>query len=137
MRIGIAHHRQFLLEIDEFLQRLGDHVVMQHIGDRHIVAGPGADHIAIGAGAVDHMLAGDVALVGDDLPFARRQRLDVGHARAAVDFGAELARARRHGVGDVGGRHMAVGHGAERGLDAEGVEEGMVLLDLGGRVCAS
>ena len=40
MRVGIAHHRQFHFEIDQFLERLGDHVVMQHVGDRHIVPGP-------------------------------------------------------------------------------------------------
>ncbi len=132
MRIGIAHHRQFHLEVDQLLERLGDHVVMQHVGDRYVVAGPGADDVAIGAGGIDHMLADDVALVGDDPPFARWKKLDVGDAGAAIDFGAELARAGRHRIGDVGGRDMAVGHGPEGGLDAEGFEEGMVLLDLAG-----
>ena len=47
MGIGVAHHRQFRLEIDELLQRFGDRIVMQHIGDRHIMAGPGTNHIAI------------------------------------------------------------------------------------------
>ena len=48
-------------------------------------------------------------------------------ARAPVDLGAELARPGRHRIGDIGRRHMAVGHGAEGRLDAEGLEEGMIL----------
>ena len=78
------------------------------------------------------MLAGDVALVGDDQPFAGLLKLDVGDAGAAVDLGAELAGAGRHGVGDVGRRDMAVGHGEEGRLDAEGFEVGMVGADLVG-----
>ena len=70
------------------------------------------------------------SLIGRYAPFARRQMLDVRHARAAIDFGAELARAGGHGVGHVGRRDVAVVHGAESGFDAEDVEEGMVLRDL-------
>ncbi len=132
MGIGIAHHREFHLEVDEFLQRLGDDVLVQHVGDGGDVARPRGHHVAVGAGAVDHMLAIDVALVGEDAPFAVGQELDVGDTGAAVDGGTEVAGSCGHGVGHVGGRHMAIGDGAECRLDAEGLEEGMVFLDLGG-----
>jgi hypothetical protein len=132
VRIGVAHHRKFLRQVDQLLQRLGDDVVVQHVADRHVVAGPRAHHVGIGAGSVDHMLASDVALVGDHLPLARGQLLDVGDKCPPVDFGAALARTCRHGVRDVCRGHVAVSHGQVAHLDAEGLEMGMVFGNLVG-----
>ena len=132
MRPRIAQHRQLALAIDELLQRLGDHVMMQEIGDRHGVAGPRADHVGIGAGRIHHMLAADGAALGDDLPLARRQAADVGGAAAAMDGGAAAAGAGRHGVGDIGRCHMAVGEGDVGRLDPEGLDKGVIGLDLVG-----
>lgn len=130
MRVRIAHHRQFELEIDQLLERFGDYVVMQHVGDGCGMPGPTRHHIAVGASSVHHMLAIDVAVLGEHAPLAVGQQLDVGDPAAPMDFSAELARARRHGIGDIRGRHMSVMHGPERGLDAEGFEIGMMLRYL-------
>ena len=46
--------------------------------------------------------------------------------------GAAAAGAGRHGVGDVGRRHMAVGEGDKGRLDPEGLDEGVMGLDLVG-----
>ena len=73
-----------------------------------------------------------VALIGDHLPFSGRQQPDVGCPGAAIDLRAEFACAGRHGVGDVGRRHVAVVDGQESGLDAEGFEIGMMLPDFVG-----
>ena len=78
------------------------------------------------------MLADDIAMIGDDFPFARWQQLDIGDERAAVDFRAELARARSHRIGNVGGCHMAIGDRVECGLHAIGIQKRMNLLDLFG-----
>ena len=56
----------------------------------------------------DHVLADDVALVGDDLPFAAARRLDRGHGRLAVDLGAVVARAARERLRQIGGLDVAV-----------------------------
>ena len=130
--VGVAHNGEFHVEVDQLLQRLGDHIVVQHVGDRHVVPGPGAHHVAVRAGGIHHVLAVDGSLLGEHAPFAIGQQLDVHHPVAAHDLGPQLAGACCHGVGDVGGCHVAVGHRPEGGLDAGGVEEGVILLDLGG-----
>ena len=70
MAVGIAHHRQFRRKGDQLFHRFSDEVVMQHIGNGHIVAGPRANHIGIRPGRIDHMFTDDVALIGDNFPFA-------------------------------------------------------------------
>ncbi len=129
-RPGIAHHRQFRLVRDQLRHRLGDDVVMQHVGDRYAVAGPGANHVAIGAAGVHHMLAADLALIGDHQPFAGVEPADIRDPRAAVNLGAERARTRGHRHGDIGGRHVAVSHGQERRLHALEIEERMMAESL-------
>ena len=130
MRPRITHNRQFRLVINQSLQRLGDEIMMQHVGDRHIMSGPRAHHIAIRACGIHNMFADDVALVGDDFPLARRQKLNIGDERTAINFGAQFTRAGRHRIGDIGRRNMAVGDGEKRGLHTIEVQEGMDFADF-------
>ena len=104
--------------------------MVQHVGNRHIVPGPRAYNIAIGTRGIDHMLANDVALIGDHFPFAGRQQLDVCHQRAAIDLRAHLAGTCCHRIGDIGGRNMAVGDRVESRLNTIGIQKRMNLLDL-------
>ena len=62
------------------------------------------------------MLAIYVALFSEHAPLTIWQQLDIHHAVAAIDFCAQLARSRRHGVGDVGRGYVPVSHRAEGGL---------------------
>ena len=76
------------------------------------------------------MLADDLPPSSQHSPFAVRHPLDVCRPRAPMDLGAELSRPRRHRIGNIGRRHMTVGHGSECRLDVESVEKGMIALDL-------
>ena len=58
--------------------------------------------------AAHDMLAGDVALVGLDQPFAVGGRSMPITARVAIDLGAAVARALGQGLGQVGGLDVAV-----------------------------
>jgi hypothetical protein len=97
------------------------------------MAGPSGHHVGIGTGRVHHVLAGDVAVLGDHLPIATGQPPDVGDPAAAIDGGALRPGAGRHGVGHVGRGDMAVGDGEKRQLDAERVEKRVMGADLGWR----
>ena len=130
VRIRIAHDRQLALEVDKLLQRLGDDIVVQHVGDGHIVPGPAADDAGIGTSAIHDVLAHNAAVRRLHLPFTGTLVRDVRHPAAPHDGHAQFARARRHGVGDIGGGNMAVGDGKEPGLDAEGCQIGMVLANF-------
>ena len=79
------------------------------------------------------MLADDLALVGDDLPFAARRAFDRGDGRVAVDLAAAFARAPRQRLRQIGGLDIAVLRMLDRADDAVGVAERPDLLDLLGR----
>ena len=85
------------------------------------------------AGGRDDVLAGDVALVGDDQPLAAGQPLDRGDGGVAVDLAAAVARAARQRLGEVGRLDVAVLGVLDRADDPVDVAERPDLLDLGGR----
>ena len=76
------------------------------------------------------MLAGDVALVGLDQPFAVRLLLDAGDRRVAVDFGAAVARALGQRLGQVGRLDIAVVGMLDGAEDAVRLAERPDLLQL-------
>ena len=110
--------------------RLGDDVLVLDGNDRDVEA----DHRAGAAGEIagggDDVLAGDVALVGLDQPFAGRRLLDAGHRRVAVDFGAAIARAARERLRQVGGLDIAVVGMLDGAEDAVRLAERPDLLHL-------
>src|SRR5258708_19781978 len=76
------------------------------------------------------MLGDNVALVGEDAPFARRKRLDVGDAGMPIDLRPKLAGPGRHGIRHVRRGDMPVMDGPECRLHPEWIEERVVFLDL-------
>lgn len=107
-RIGVAHHRHFRVRFQEFPDRFCDDVMMLHIGDRHVGSDPLIDQPGIAAARIDHMFAGDIALLGDDLPFAGRQLLHVQDPVVAFDLRAHVARALGQGIAAAGRIDMTV-----------------------------
>ena len=55
------------------------------------------------AGGADHVLAGDVALVGPDKPLAVRLLLDAGHGRVPIDLRAVRPGAVMMRCNNIGG----------------------------------
>ena len=110
--------------------RLGDDILMLYRNDRNA----DADHLSRASREVARsrhdMFAGDVALVGDDLPFPAREPHDRGHGRMAVDLAAALARAARQRLGQVGGLDVAVLGVLDRADDPLDVAERPDVLDL-------
>ena len=92
----------------DFGMGLGDDVLVLHRDDRHVEAdhGPGPPGEVAGAG--DHVLAGDVALVGLDQPLATGLLHNAGDRGLAVDGRAALAGTPGEGLGQVRGLDVTV-----------------------------
>ena len=86
-----------------------------HVGEGRLVTQPGADAVRIAAGGVDHVLAGDVALLGRDPELAARKLLDRRDALVPYDRGAEALGGGRHGVAGAGWVDVAVIEGPGAG----------------------
>ena len=116
--VALAQHRQFgearLPALDEFGDGVGDEVLVLDRDRRQVEAHHGAHLPRPGAGGGHHGLAGDVAAIGLDQPFAGAGALDARHLGVAVDLRAPVARALGQGLRHVHRRDMAV----------MGVEEG-------------
>ena len=128
-----AHFRQALrLAFQDLGMRLGDDVLVLHRNDRN--ADP--DHAAGLAGETarsrDDVLADDVALVGDDLPFAARLPLDRRHRRPPVDLAALIARAARQRLGQVGRLDVAVLGMLDRAQIPSTLQSGQISLTSAG-----
>ena len=104
-----AHFRQArgLARLDVRMG-LGDDVLVFHRDHRHVEAdhGPGPPGEVAGAG--DHVLAGNVPLVGLDQPLPVGLLDDAGHGGVAVDGRAPLTGPAGQGLGQVGGLDIAV-----------------------------
>ena len=129
-RMGIANHHHLLVALQKLLDRLGDEVGMLHVGDRNIGARHPAHLPRVAPGRVHHHLAYDVALIGDDLPFAARALFHVRHPGAARDRRPHVARALCERVAAPGGVHVAVLGGPGAREDALHVHERIDLPDL-------
>ena len=109
--IGFAQHAHFgkalLLARDDRRMGLGHDVLVLDRDDRDVEPDHGAGLAGEVAGGRHNVLAGDRALVGLDDPAISLAR-DPGHARVPIDRGAELARALRHRLGQVGRLDIAV-----------------------------
>ena len=123
---------EFLVQSLEFRHRLGHEIVVGHGGHGQLQARPFAHLAGIGAARVDHMFAGDDALVGLDHPFAGWGLGDVGRAGVAEDAHALGPRASRHRHRDVGGVDMAVIGGVQRADHPVEVVERVQLGDAVG-----
>ena len=83
----------------------------------------------VGAAGVDHVLAGDVALLGEDLPLAAVELLDVRCPAAADDARAQLPRPGRQRLGNAAGVDVAIVGGVQRADHAFEVVEGVEFGD--------
>ena len=79
------------------------------------------------------VLADDVALVGDHLPFAALKPLDRGDGGMTVDLAAAVAGRARQRLGQVGGLDVAVLRMLDRADDSVDVAQRPNVLDLGRR----
>ena len=97
--VVVAHDRQLTVKGGDLRHRLGDDIGVKGVGHRH----PQADHaghpVGVAAGGVDHVLAGDGALFGYDVPVAVRASVDLEHPVAARGGGTPVAGPGEHGVG--------------------------------------
>ncbi len=83
------------MALDDRRMRLGDDVLVLDRHHRDVEPDHGAGLTDEVAGGADHVLAGDLALVGGDQPLAGRLLGDRGDGGVAVDLGAA---ARGHRV---------------------------------------
>jgi hypothetical protein len=118
------------LALDDRRMRLGDDILVLDRDDRDVEAEhlAGLTHEIAGGG--HQVLAGYVALIGGDLPFAGRRLGNCGDAGLAVDPSAAVAGALGERLGQVGGLDIAVIgmlDGAENALD---IAQRPDLLDL-------
>ena len=100
-----------------------------------------AKHLAgfacVVAGGAHHVLAGDVALVGEHIPFARCQLLYAGDLGLLIDLAATGAGALAQGHGQIDRGNVAVVRVVERAdhlgcVDAIAqIDQGPQRLDLG------
>ena len=120
-RPGVADDGHLVFAGGHGGERLGDEVLVDQRDDRDVESDHGADLGSVVAGGVDDVVGHDPALVGDDLPAAVGQGVDVGDERVAGDGGAELAGAGGHGVGGAGGVGPSVVEGVEPEDDVGGV----------------
>ena len=103
--VEVAHAGEDLLQP---LDRLGDDVHVLGRVKRHAHVDHAADLPAPDAGAVDHDLAGDVALVGGHPADGPALHLDAGHRGVFVDLGAPHACALDQGARGFEGIGLAV-----------------------------
>ncbi|CAI8423007.1 MAG: Uncharacterised protein [Rhodospirillaceae bacterium] len=125
----VAHHRQFGVQIPKRRHSFGDKIVVGH--GRHGQGEPRPlPHLpGVGASGVDHMLAGDVALLGEDLPLAAVELLDVRCPAAADDARTQLPRPGRQRLGNAAGVDVAIVRGVQRPDHTFEVVEGVECGD--------
>ena len=128
--VRVAHHHHLLVALQELPDRLCNEVGVFHVGDRHVGARHPADLARVAAGRVDHHVAHDVTLIGEDLPLAARTLLHVRHQGTTRDGRAHVPRAPCEGVAAAGGVHMAVPDGPRTREDPVHVHERIDLPDL-------
>ena len=96
----VANHGQLFFDLEKLGHRLGHEVVMGHGRRGDVNAAPFTDLPCIGAAGIHHVFAGDVTVLGGDLPLPTRQLRHVGGAAMANDRSAQLAgtlgEAQRH-----------------------------------------
>jgi hypothetical protein len=109
---------------------LGDDVLVLDRDDRNVEADHGTRLAGKVAGARDHVLAGDLALVGGDDPLAVGTLFDRGHGRVAIDFGTARAGTLGQRLGQVGGLDIAVIRMLDGAEDAIGFAQRPDFLDL-------
>ncbi len=131
--IGIAKQRQLLLAALEFRDRFGHEILMGHGDDRHVLTDHGHDLTGAITGGVDHIFAGDIALVGLHQPFARLGAFQPGDAGEAGDLRAHVAGALGIGLGELAGIDVAVERIPQAALEIMQLDEGIALLDIGRR----
>ena len=110
--------------------RFGDDILVLDRDDRNVEPDHRAGLAREIAGRRDDVLAGDVALVGLDQPFAGRLLLDADDRGVAVDFGAAIARPLGQRLGQVGGLDIAVIGMLDGAEDAVGLAERPDFLQL-------
>ena len=115
-RPGISGHRRFEAETAHRLERLGDDVLVDDRDDRHVEPDHRSQLRGVVAGSVDHVLAGDRALLGHDLPAAVGQLTHFDHTVVALDLTAELTGALGHRIGAACGVGPTVVGRVEPGL---------------------
>ena len=108
----------------------GDDVLMLHRNDGN----PDAHRLSRAAGEIARrrhdMFAGDVALVGDDLPLPARESSDRGHGGMAIDFAATLTSAARQRLGEVCRLDVAILRMLDRADDPVDIAKRPDVLDL-------
>ena len=110
--------------------RLGDDVLMLHGNDRHVQSDHAAGLAREIAARRDDVLADDLTLVGDDLPFPAAQALDRDDAGLAVDLAAAASRPARQRLGQIGGLDIAVLGVLDRAYDALDIAQRPDFFDL-------
>ena len=116
-RAGVAGDGDLPIERLHRIERLGDEVLMDHGDDRDVESHHGTDLRGVVAGGIDHVLAHDAALLGDDFPSTVGQCVHVGDAVVPDDLRTQLASTLRQGIGGTGGVGPAVVRRPQRGLD--------------------
>ena len=125
----VAHHRQFDVQILKLRHGVGYKVVVGHGGHGQGQPRPLPHLPGVGATGVDHVLAGDVALLGEDLPLAAVELLDVCCPAAADDARAQLPRPGRQRLGNAAGVDVTIVGGMQRAEHAFEVVEGVEFSD--------
>ncbi len=110
--------------------RLRDDVLVLHRHHRDVEPDHGAGPAREIAGRRDHVLAGDVALVGLHQPLAGSRPLDRGDHRRAVDLRTQRPRALGESLGQVGGLDIPVVGVLDGAEDAVGLAERPDFLEL-------
>ena len=114
---------RFGVPLGDLRHVLGDEVHVLHGEHRQLQPDHAADLARPQPAGVDDMLCDDLALVGDDAPFAVGQLHDVLDLGEALDLRAELARGLGVGVRDAGGVEMAVLRIADSTNELLGIDE--------------
>ena len=109
---------------------LGDDILVLYGNDRHIKANHRARAAGKVAGRGNDVLAGDVALIGLDQPFAIGLLNNAGHGGLTIDGRATVTRAACEGLGQVGGLDIAVIRMLDRAQQVVGLAQGPDFLDL-------
>ena len=117
-----AHFRQAPgVPLLDRLMRLGDDILVLDRDHRNVEPDHAARLAGEIAGCADHMLAGDLALVGGHLPFARGGARNAGDGGVAIDFGAAVAGPAGQRLRQVGRLDIAVAGMPDRADQTLGV----------------
>ena len=100
-QLVVADHGQLFFDLEKLGHRLGHEVVVGHGRGGNVNAAPFAHLPRVGTAGIHHVLAGDVTVLGGDLPLPTRQLRHVGGAAMTNDRGAQLARALGEAEGDA------------------------------------